>query len=132
MAASSVLRERSGTYSESSVVVLGMAAPRPRPVRKRSSDSVTMPSENALSRLNEPNSAMEPISSFLRPKRSESGPTSSAPMARPSGAALITTPKLAREMPHSRVMSGARKPMMATSMPSVATIRKHKPSSSHW
>jgi hypothetical protein len=53
-------------------------------------------------------------------------------MARPIGAALITTPKAAFEMPHSRVMAGARKPMMATSMPSVATIRKHSTSSSHW
>ncbi len=127
-----MLRERSGTYSDKSVVVLGIAAPRPRPVRKRSSDSATVLPANALARLNRPNSAIDATSSFLRPKRSDNGPTSSAPTARPMGAALITTPKLAFEMPHSRVMSGARKPMMATSMPSVATIRKHRPSISHW
>jgi hypothetical protein len=30
---------RSGVYSESSVVALGMPAPRPRPVRKRSTSN---------------------------------------------------------------------------------------------
>ncbi len=44
---------------------------------------------------------------------------------RPKGVALMTKPKAGREMFQSCRIGGATKPMIATSIPSATTMRKH-------
>jgi hypothetical protein len=125
-------RERCGTYSESSVVVFGIAAPSPSPVSSRSAAISVRSWVTDVPTVNTPNSRTETVNTALRPNRSDAGPAINAPRTRPTGAALMTSPKLTRETPQSCRMDGARKPMIATSMPSIATTRKHSASSSHW
>ncbi|MND41903.1 hypothetical protein D3C80_326610 [compost metagenome] len=123
---------RSGVYSESKVVALGMAAPRPRPVRKRNTSSCSRLALKAEIRLNSPNRKTAVTSTPLRPKRSAMGPEPRAPNTMPISAALITGPRLARSMPQSWVSAGAMKPMAAVSRPSRKTMRKHSSTMRHW
>ena len=98
MAATKKARRRSGTYSDNSVVVLGMAAPRPRPVRKRSTAISVVLRVQAVNSVHRPKTSTEPISTLRRPHQSDDGPASKAPTARPMGAAPITRPKAGREI----------------------------------
>src|SRR5450830_855313 len=132
MAATRKARRRSGTYSDSRGGGWGWAAPRPRPVRKRSAAIWVVSCASGVSRVHRPKPSTEPISTRRRPHQSEDDPASTAPTARPIGAAPITMPKAGREIPHSARMEGATKPMMATSMPSTATMKKHSSTSTHW
>ncbi|MNL43130.1 hypothetical protein D3C87_1656300 [compost metagenome] len=65
------LRWRLGMYSDNSVVLLGIAAPNPRPVRKRSTASSTGERANAQSTLNMAKHATDHSSTRRRPRRSE-------------------------------------------------------------
>ncbi|MNG28198.1 hypothetical protein D3C84_1134270 [compost metagenome] len=58
---------RSGVYSESSVVALGITAPRPIPVSRRNATSCSMLLHNDEARLNTPNRKTEVTSTTLRP-----------------------------------------------------------------
>ncbi|CQW50385.1 Uncharacterised protein [Salmonella enterica subsp. enterica serovar Typhi] len=80
-------RRRAGRYSDVMVMVFGIAPPSPRPVKKRSNTRVSISGEKAESRLNAPNSATQSSMTRLRPKRSASGPHSSAPAVSPSSPA---------------------------------------------
>ncbi|MNC82722.1 hypothetical protein D3C75_1363440 [compost metagenome] len=64
-------RRRSGIYSDTSVTQLGITAPKPRPVRKRSKAISSGVRAKVLSRLNNAKHRMDSSSTFLRPKRSE-------------------------------------------------------------
>lgn len=120
-----VARRWSGQYSPIIVTALGMAAPRPTPVTKRSHVSSPMLVENAETRQVAPNSSTAPSSIERRPTRSESGPETSAPQARPNSAALSTGASAGLEMPHSPSSEGAMKPIAAVSKPSSRTMTKH-------
>ncbi len=127
-----VARRRSGQYSLISVTALGIAAPRPRPVRKRSVVSWPSEAENDEARQARPNTSTAATSNFLRPSQSASGPDDSAPAARPNSAALSTGPSAGLVTPHSLMSDGAMKPIAAVSKPSASTIRKHSPKITHW
>jgi hypothetical protein len=60
-------RERSGTYSVSRVEALGMAAPRPTPVSRRSKAISVTFCEWAVSTVKTPNTATDSVSTVLRP-----------------------------------------------------------------
>ena len=124
-------RHRAGAYSLSSVVAFGMAAPMPMPARKRSAAISSGVEVKAAASVSSAKASTDAISTGLRPKRSEDGPASSAPNTRPKGAALMTKPNTARDTLQSCRIGGVTKPMMATSMPSAMTTRKHSATSSH-
>ena len=107
MALVSVARRESGQYSLISVTALGMAAPRPRPVTKRSTARVQMSGEKPEPRQATANTATEPTSTVLRPRRSASGPEKIAPAARPNSAALSTGASAGLLTPHSVISEGA-------------------------
>ncbi|MNN88034.1 hypothetical protein D3C81_2056670 [compost metagenome] len=60
-------RLRAGAYSLTRVLALGMAAPKPRPVRKRKATRVSRLGENAEARVQTPNSRTLPSKTALRP-----------------------------------------------------------------
>ncbi len=128
----SVARSRSGQYSLISVTALGMAAPRPRPVSKRSAVSCSSDCANDEARQAMPKTSTAATSSILRPSQSASGPDASAPKARPNSAALRTGASAGLVTPHSLTSDGAMKPMAAVSKPSSSTITKHSPKIIHW
>ena len=102
-----VARRWLGQYSLISVTALGMAAPRPSPVTKRSPTSCGMFCEKAEARQPRPNTSTAPTSTRLRPSRSASGPASSAPAASPNSAALSTGASAILLAPHSLASEGA-------------------------
>ena len=124
-------RRRCGTYSESSVVAFGIAAPMPMPASRRSSAISCGEDDPAAMTVKMPNRNTAVVSTILRPNRSDKGPAISAPMTRPKGAALMTKPKAGREMFQSCRIEGVTKPMIATSIPSATTMRKHMATSAH-
>ena len=109
-----------------------MAAPRPMPVKKRSTVSCVRSPAKAEPRQATPNTSTEPTSTRLRPSRSASGPADSAPAAKPNNAALNTGASAGLDTPHSLISEGAMKPMAAVSKPSSSTMKKHRPKISHW
>ncbi|MNH27815.1 hypothetical protein D3C79_879420 [compost metagenome] len=60
-------RLRAGAYSLTRVLALGMAAPKPSPVRKRRATRVSRLGENAEARVQTPNSRTLPSKTALRP-----------------------------------------------------------------
>ena len=125
-------RLRRGAYSDRRVEALGMAAPMPVPARKRRIAISMGEDAHAVTSVNSPNMRTETTRTGFRPNLSEEGPATRAPTARPNGAALITMPNAGLEMSHSCRMEGVTKPMMATSMPSATTTRKHRATKNHW
>jgi len=127
MALVSMARLPSGQYSLIRLTAFGIAAPRPRPVTKRSSASSSRLVAKADHRQDTPNSSTDVARISLRPRRSDSGPAKMAPAARPNRAALSTGASAGRVTPQSLISDGAMKPMAAVSKPSSSTIRKHRP-----
>ena len=125
-------RLRCGAYSDSSVVAFGMAAPMPIPASRRRTAISVGEDAYAAARVSVPNKRMETIRTSFRPNLSDDGPATKAPITRPNGAALMTIPNAGLEMFHSCRIEGVTKPMMATSMPSAATTRKHMATRNHW
>ncbi|MNZ40586.1 hypothetical protein D3C78_581110 [compost metagenome] len=125
-------RLRSGAYSEVRVAALGIAAPSPRPVRKRKMTSWVTSVEKAVTRVQKPKNSTLQTSTILRPQRSDSGPATSAPTARPISAALITGPSACAVTPHSSRSCGAIRPITTTSKPSSAMMAKQKNTTSFW
>ncbi|SUG32462.1 Uncharacterised protein [Salmonella enterica subsp. arizonae] len=110
-------RRRAGKYSDVMVMVFGIAPPSPKPVKKRNSTRISISGEKAESRLNAPNSATQSSITRLRPKRSASGPHSSAPAVSSSNPAPNSgMSSLALSCQWVRV-SGAMKPIAAVSKP---------------
>ncbi|MNT10695.1 hypothetical protein D3C72_1455380 [compost metagenome] len=132
MVFTSTARRRCGANSDVSVTALGMAAPRPRPVRKRQTVSQPSVGAYAVARLQAPKKKTDSTSTFLRPMRSASGPAKIAPKARPNRAALMTGPRADFSIPQSCTSAGAIYPMAAVSKPSTATTRKQSTRMSHW
>ncbi len=125
-------RRFSGQYSAVSVIALGMAPPSPRPVRKRSTISMSSDVDQADTRLMRPKKKTLSSSTVRRPKRSAKGPMVSAPTMRPNSPAPKTGASWAGESCHCARMAGAMKPIAAVSKPSMATIRKHRTTIMTW
>ena len=100
-------RRAGGLHSLTSVTALGMAAPSPTPVMKRSAVSVVRSGEKAEARQAAPNTTTEPMSARRRPQRSASGPAIRAPAARPNSAALSTGARAGLATPQSCISEGA-------------------------
>src|SRR4051794_39183801 len=79
-----------------------------------------------------PNTSTETASTIFLPMRSAIGPDDRAPAASPNNAALRTGPNSGRVTPHSCTSEGAMNPMAAVSKPSITTMTKHKPKTTHW
>ena len=107
MALIAMARQRWGANSEISVMAFGMAAPSPRPVRKRHSVRGFRLCAQAVPRLARPKNRHEKTSTRLRPIRSDTGPAISAPSDSPSSAALSTGPRSCLWIPHSADSVGA-------------------------
>lgn len=106
-------RERCGQYSENSVVAFGIAAPKPIPVKKRSTTKVFKSVAYADARVKPPKISIETLKTILRPKRSAVGPDTKAPIIMPPKAALMTGPSCERSIPQSCAKAGAIKPIAA-------------------
>ena len=100
-------RRDGGLNSLISVTALGMAAPSPTPVTKRSTVSICRSGEKAEARQATPKTSTEAVSVSRRPQRSATGPESSAPAARPNRAALSTGANAGLATPHSCISEGA-------------------------
>src|ERR1700674_1373948 len=77
-------RRSSGQYSEVRVTELGIAPPRPRPVRKRNRTSSHSELEYADARQASPKNRTHTSRMFLRPNLSASGPNRNAPAISPA------------------------------------------------
>jgi hypothetical protein len=93
-------RARAGEYSAIKVTALGIAAPSPSPVSRRSTVSEATDDANTEARLQTPKQATDTDNTVLRPTRSAIGPASSAPIPSPINAALMTGPSAARLICH--------------------------------
>ena len=96
-----------GMYSDTMVLMLGMAAPKPTPVMKRkiSNCSKFCAKAEAMLQVEKMNTAM--MSTVLRPILSATGPKDTAPTAKPNKAALITGAKWLFSKFHSVSRLGA-------------------------
>src|SRR5208337_2036055 len=95
-----------GQYSLISVTALGMAAPRPRPVRNRQIVRPLRLPAVAASKLDAPMTTIDTTSTVLRPNLSASGPALSAPPASPNNAALSTGARSGLATFHSETSEG--------------------------
>ena len=121
-----------GQNSEASVIVIGIAPPRPRPVTKRRPISHLSPPLYDDAMLAAPNTIIDTTSSVLRPWRSASGPTANAPSIRPKSPAANSGPSWLTWSLHSARIAGAMNPTIAVSKPSMAMTRKQRNSSRFW
>ena len=125
-------RRAVGQNSDASVIVIGIAPPRPRPVRKRNAISDVRPPLYDDARLAAPNRIIDATSIVLRPRRSASGPTAKAPSISPNNPAANNGPSCATPSRHSARIAGAMNPMIAVSKPSTAITRKQRNSNRCW
>ena len=119
-------RRAVGQNSDASVIVIGIAPPRPSPVRKRNAISDVRPPLYDDARLAAPNTIIDATSIVLRPWRSASGPTAKAPSISPKSPAANSGPSCATPSRHSARIAGAMNPMIAVSKPSMAMTRKQR------
>src|SRR3954451_17464149 len=119
-------RLRSGLYSQGSVIAIGMAPPRPRPVMKRqiASDSTVVAQAEAM--LAGPKPTVAKIRTALRPIRSAMGPNTKAPAMRPPRPETNSSESWGGVRFHCARSAGAMKPIAAVSKPSAATTRKQR------
>jgi hypothetical protein len=96
-----------GLYSEVSAIGLGMAPPRPSPVRKRHSSRLSGESAVAVSTEQIPKASVEATMTGLRPMRSASRLKPSAPMASPIRPHAMTGASAPGIRPHALLMVGA-------------------------
>ena len=113
-----VARRRRGLNSDVIAMVLGIAPPRPRPVRNRIASRVLTSWTNAVASVPMPKARVAKMMIFRRPIRSASGPNTSAPIISPNRPAENTGPSAPLERLHSLASEGATKPMAVVSKPS--------------
>ena len=120
-----VARMRAGVYSAVSAMVFGIAPPRPSPVRIRSTSNASYESTAAQASEPTPKTSVQPTNTGLRPKRSASQPSDSAPSIMPSKPLENSGPISLRWIPRSAARAGATKPIDCASKPSMKTIAPH-------
>jgi len=108
------------------VVQFGIAAPMPSPVRNRNAARMGAVPAYADARLAALKTRTEAIRTRLRPILSAIGPAMSAPIARPTRAALSTGPSASFEIESSCVRAGATKAIAAVSKPSAIRTKKQR------
>src|SRR3954464_3711324 len=119
-------RLRSGLYSDVSVIVMGMAPPRPRPVMKRQIASVSTFVAQAEAMLARPKPTVAKTRTALRPIRSATGPNTKAPTIRPARPDTNSSESCGGVRLHCSRSAGAMKPIAAVSNPSAATTKKQR------
>lgn len=125
-------RHLAGAYSAISAVALGIAAPSPMPVRKRSAVSAGSEPANPDAKHQKPNVATDATISIRLPTRSATGPAIIEPTAYPTSAAPSVGPSASRDTWNVLTSIGATKPINAVSSPSSAAMRKQSASTRHW
>ncbi|EJL31013.1 hypothetical protein PMI01_02948 [Caulobacter sp. AP07] len=105
--------------SEARAISIGMAPPRPRPVRNRTASSRLRSPVAAVARENRPNAATEVTSTGRRPMRSAIAPPRLAPNISPIRLALNAHPAWPGVSPRAGSMRGAATPIDWMSNPSI-------------
>lgn len=95
----SVTRLRFGLNSAASAIALGMIAPRPRPVTKRSTSNPVIVVTCVVASMHSPKAKVALISTGLRPILSATTLSTSEPISMPSRPAPNTMPKAALSAP---------------------------------
>lgn len=111
-------RRRAGANSLVRATRLGMAAPRPAPVRKRRVISCIGLVVRAQSTVRMPNSAVHVMTVRRCPYRFARGDKTRYPTIKPTIAAEKIGPSEATGRPHSRAIAGATKLIAWVSKPS--------------
>ena len=122
-----------GQYSEVSVIAVGIAPPRPRPVTKRSQVSDVMPGLNADTTLAAPKHSTDDDQHRLSAVPIGDGPDDEGADHQPekTGGEKRAEPGDV-EHPLGAECRRDVKPTIATSKPSMATTRKQRRSSLRW
>ncbi len=102
-----VARRRCGLYSAVMAMALGIAPPRPSPVKNRIATSALRSWTADVTSAPMPKTSVETTMIFLRPIRSASGPKVSAPIIRPTRPAENTGTSEPLVSPHSLASAGA-------------------------
>jgi hypothetical protein len=100
-------RTRRGMYSAVSAMVLDMAPPMPSPVSSRNTTSDSTDQAFAVSSEPRPKISGHTMSTGRRPRRSASGPNTSAPIIIPTSPLDSTGPSAARSTWNSARSAGA-------------------------
>ena len=103
-----VARQRRGQYSPVRAKALGMAPPRPTPVRKRKAIRVSFELAQVVSRVNRPNMAVQATITGLRPNRSARGASSRKPAMSPPSPEEKIKPRALLGRCQALAMMGAR------------------------
>ena len=122
----SAARRCRGAYSEVRLMKLGIAPPSPSPARKRITSSDCRLSANAVATVSTPKQSVLATSTFLRPMRSATSPSTKEPMARPASAALNTMPKRGIGICSAAAIPGAASPIDCRSIPSSSATSPHR------
>jgi len=104
-------RHRSLAEPETMAIMLGTAAPKPRPVAIRIASSQPYPGACGVSTLKRPGIAVAPVSVFTRPKRSPSRPPGIARTKMPNRLALNSQPSALGTRSNACATRGAAAPM---------------------
>src|SRR6185436_12646393 len=111
-------RQRHGKYSDESAAAFGIAPPRPRPAKNRSSVRTPTPPATETSKVSRPNVMTLPSSAIRRPRRSPSTPPTAPPIIMPTRPAVCTGTNAGRGRFHSRISAGTAAPRSWLSRPS--------------
>jgi hypothetical protein len=120
-----IVCSRFGEYSALRATTLGIAPPRPTPVRKRNRSSSSNDVTNAVRNVNRPKPKVEVTIVHFRPQRSATGPRTPAPHMRPRRPATNTGANALSGTPMDSAIEGARKPMLCVSNPSKTATKPH-------
>src|SRR5690554_2014367 len=112
------------TASEASVIKIGMAAPRPAPASERTASNELKLLTHTVHKVKTANTAVDQISTCLRPIRSATRPPTSAPGNKPRIPALKNTPNCELSRPKCSRIPAAAIPAAWISKPSMTAIKK--------
>ena len=101
-----VVRRRLGAYSAVSAIAIGINAPMPSPVKKRTVMNGTIASTSKVSSSKLPKIATAVRATRLRPKRSASGPAAKVPINTPTSVDRNAGPNPSGRICHSGAITG--------------------------
>jgi len=127
-----VARLRWGEYSAVSAIALGIAPPRPRPVRKRQATRPSTDDAVGVRSMNAPKIKRQAMITHLRPTRSATMPKSRAPAMSPSRPLTITGHKAEGAIFMDLAMAGSTYPTICVSKPSMKTASAHSTATEIW
>src|SRR5262245_56790880 len=111
--------------SIATAIMIGNAAPRLTPARKRTASSVANVALAAVASVKKPNSSTAAMNTGLRPIRSASQPPALAPKTSPMLPIAKTQPSISDDSPSSGTSLGAATPIAWMSNPSATATHEH-------